>query len=52
MPPPRIRWVNTPVLQQAIDRYEQGLLPRPMRLWLEQQLELRAPAPAPLRNSR
>ena len=27
-------WVNTPVLLQAMERYEQGLLPRSMRLWV------------------
>ena len=46
-----LHWVNTPVLQQAIERYEQGRLPRSMRLWIEDLLELDAPASAPLRRS-
>ena len=33
-------WVNTPVLVQAIERYEQGLLPRSMTLWVRSVLEL------------
>ncbi len=42
-------WVNTPVLLQAIERYEQGLLPRSMQLWLQTLLEIDEPAPTPLR---
>jgi len=44
-----LQWVNTPVLIQAIERYEQGMLSRPMQLWLEQVLELQSPARSPLR---
>ena len=51
MPQRPIQWVNTPVLQEAIERYERGLLPRPMQLWIEQVLELPAPATTPLRRS-
>lgn len=43
-------WVNTPVLLQAIERYEQGLLPRSMQLWLQDLLEMDGPAPTPLRH--
>ena len=43
-------WVNTPVLVEAIERYEQDLLPRPMRLWVRSVLELeQEPGSAPLR---
>ena len=47
MPPRPIQWVNTPVLLEAIERYERGQLPRPMQLWLEQVLELPTPAQDP-----
>jgi hypothetical protein len=43
------QWVNTPVLQEAIDRYEQGRLPHSMRRWLETVLELERPLRGPLR---
>lgn len=39
-----ISWVNTPVLVEAIERYERGLLTRPMQLWLQQLLELERPS--------
>ena len=35
-----IQWVNSPVLFEAILRYEQNRLPRSMRLWVEQVLDL------------
>tara|TARA_Y100001968_G_scaffold221695_1_gene204512 strand:+ start:104 stop:271 length:168 start_codon:yes stop_codon:yes gene_type:complete len=35
-----IQWVNTPVLMEALLRYDQGQLPKPMKLWLEKLLEL------------
>lgn len=44
-----ISWVNTPVLVEAIDRYERGLLPRSMQLWLQQLLEIEQPLNKPLR---
>ena len=44
-----MQWVNTPVLMEALDRYEQGSLPRSMRLWVEAVLELERPLTAPLR---
>jgi hypothetical protein len=44
-----LSWVNTPVLLQAIDRYERGLLPRSMQLWLQQLLEIEQPLKGPLR---
>ena len=44
-----MQWVNTPVLMEALDRYEQGRLPRSMRLWVEAVLELEGPLTAPLR---
>ena len=40
MPPRSPQWVNTPVLLEALDRYEQGLLHHSMRRWLEAVLEL------------
>ncbi|MEB3173546.1 MAG: hypothetical protein VKL97_06730 [Cyanobacteriota bacterium] len=44
-----LSWVNTAVLQRAIERYEQGLMPRSMQLWLQQLLELEEPVKGPLR---
>ncbi|MCP9891901.1 hypothetical protein KBY57_12690 [Cyanobium sp. Aljojuca 7D2] len=44
-----LSWVNTPVLLQAIERYEQGRLPRSMQLWLQTLLEIEESAPTPLR---
>ncbi len=35
-----IQWINTPVLAEAIFRYEKGLLPNSMKLWLEEVLEI------------
>ena len=35
-----VQWVNSPVLMEAILRYEKGLLPRSMKLWIEKLLEL------------
>jgi hypothetical protein len=49
MAPRSPQWVNTPVLLEALDRYEQGRLPRTMRLWLEAVLEIEAPISARLR---
>ena len=36
----QIQWINTPVITEAIFRYEKGLLTKPMKLWLEQVLEI------------
>ena len=33
-------WVNNPVPLQALERYEQGLLPRSIHLWVRSVLEL------------
>ena len=44
-----LHWVNTPVLLQAIERYEQGRLPRSLQLWIEALLEIEAAGPTPLR---
>ena len=33
-------WVNIPVLLEAIERYEQGRLARPLQLWLRGLLEI------------
>ena len=33
-------WVNSTVLMEALQRYEQNTLPRSMRLWVEAALEL------------
>ncbi len=35
-----IQWINTPVLSEAIFRYEKGLLHNSMKLWLEQALDI------------
>jgi hypothetical protein len=43
-----LQWVNSPVLLEALERYEQRRLPRSMQLWVEAVLELKAPAQAPL----
>ena len=37
-----IQWINTPVLTEAMFRYEKGLLPNSMKLWLEQILEIKS----------
>jgi hypothetical protein len=50
MGPRSPHWVNTPVLMQALERYEQGNLPRSMQLWIQQLLEIEAPSAAPLRK--
>ena len=49
MAPRSPQWVNTPVLVEALDRYEQGRLPHSMRRWVEAVLELRQPVQGPLR---
>ncbi|WP_341899096.1 hypothetical protein [Synechococcus sp. UW140] len=33
-------WVNSPVLMEALLRYEQGMLPQQMRHWLRAVLEI------------
>jgi len=38
------KWVNTPVLLEALQWYEQGRLPHSLQLWLESLLELERPA--------
>ncbi|MDM7953641.1 MAG: hypothetical protein QUV07_10575 [Cyanobium sp. CZS 25K] len=48
MPSHRISWINTPVLLEAIERYEQGRLPRSLRLWLQTVLEIEATPSGPL----
>ena len=35
-----ISWVNSAVLMEAMERYEQGRLPQHMRYWLQAVLEL------------
>ena len=37
-----IQWINTPVLNEALFRYEKGLLSNSMKLWLEQVLEIKS----------
>jgi hypothetical protein len=39
-----ISWVNSAVLMEALERYEQGRLPQQMRHWLQAVLELNTPA--------
>ena len=34
------QWINSTVLFEALIRYQEGRLPRSMRLWVEQLLEL------------
>jgi hypothetical protein len=42
-------WVNSAVLLEAIERYEQGRLARPLQLWLQGLLEIDPKdPPAPL----
>ena len=36
----QIQWINTPVITEAIFRYEKGMLPNSMKLWLEEVLEI------------
>ena len=36
----QIQWINSPVITEALFRYEKGLLPNSMKLWLEQVLEI------------
>ena len=38
-------WVNSPVLMEALERYQQGRLPQQMRHWISALLELPADAP-------
>lgn len=33
-------WVNTPVIVEAIQRHEQGRLPRSLVLWLQSLMEI------------
>ena len=35
-----LHWVNTPVLMEALLRYQQGRLPTSMKLWVEKLLEI------------
>jgi hypothetical protein len=49
MAPRSLQWVNTPVVLEALERYEQGRLPRTMRLWIETLLELNSTPQEPLR---
>ncbi len=35
-----ILWVNTPVLTEAITRYEEGRLPKSLKLWIEKILDI------------
>ena len=37
-----IQWINTPVISEAVFRYDNGLLPNSMKLWLEQVLEIKS----------
>ena len=45
MAPRSPQWVNTPVLLEALERYEQGRLSHAMALWLHQLLDLDGPVP-------
>ncbi len=35
-----ITWINTPVLMKALERYQEGSLTKPMKMWLEEILEI------------
>ena len=35
-----IDWINTPVIIEALHRYEQGILSRSMSLWVEELLDI------------
>ena len=48
--PRSLQWVNSPVLLEALERYEQQRLPRSMQLWLEAVLEIKEPVQQPLRS--
>jgi len=48
MIPHRTSWINTPVLLEAIERFEQGRLPSPLALWLQTVLEIEALPSVPL----
>lgn len=45
MPARTPSWVNSTVLIEALQRYEQNRLPRSLRLWLETTLDLEPNAP-------
>tara|TARA_Y100001968_G_scaffold132621_1_gene121053 strand:- start:476 stop:643 length:168 start_codon:yes stop_codon:yes gene_type:complete len=36
----QINWVNTPVLMEALIRYEEKRLPKSLTLWIEKLLEI------------
>ena len=36
-----LQWINSPVLMEALMRYHEGRLPRSMRLWVEELLDLK-----------
>tara|TARA_Y100001968_G_scaffold332745_1_gene392056 strand:+ start:4418 stop:4585 length:168 start_codon:yes stop_codon:yes gene_type:complete len=36
----QINWVNTPVLMEALIRYEENRLPKSLKLWIEKLLEI------------
>tara|TARA_B100000700_G_scaffold236442_1_gene262332 strand:+ start:363 stop:521 length:159 start_codon:yes stop_codon:yes gene_type:complete len=36
-----IGWINSPVLMEAIVRYQKGLLSHSMKLWIEDVLEIK-----------
>lgn len=38
-----LQWVNSPVLLEALERYEQRRLPRSMQLWVEECWNLKPP---------
>ena len=38
------QWINSTVLFEALIRYQEGRLPRSLRLWVEQLLELEGEA--------
>ena len=35
-----MQWVNTPVLVEAISRYQENRLPKSLKLWIEKMLEI------------
>ena len=35
-----IEWINTPVIVEAMVRYQENRLPRSLKLWLEKLLDI------------
>ena len=44
----RLNWVNTPVLSEALLRYQENRLPKSLKLWIEKVLEINSKEDAQL----